>query len=89
MKITDFNEYKLRLDDVLNNVKFIEEEENYIKKLAKPKTEKEKKADEAKKLEREAKKKAYLEKKALQLEQTKKKAEEDRMFIYRDKFINI
>lgn len=64
-------------------MKFIEDEENYIKKLAapkKPKTEKEKQLDKQKEKEREAKKKAYLERKALQLEQNRKKAEENRMY---------
>jgi len=76
--ITDFETYKKNFEEVLNSAKFIEGEENKIKKLAapkKPKTE----AEKEKEKEREARKKAYLERKALQLEENKKKAEEDRM----------
>jgi len=70
---------------LLNNLKFIEEEENEIKKRSlpkKPKSEKDQKLDKEREKEREAQKKAYLERKALIIEQKKIKADEDRMFIY-------
>ena len=79
--ITDFDTYIKRFEEVIINVKFFEDEENYIIKLAapkKPKTEK----DKEKEKQREAKKKEYLERKKLQLEQTKKKADEDRMYLF-------
>ena len=67
----------------MNNLKFISEEEDEIKKRSlpkKPRPEKDKKLDKEKEKEREAKKKAYLERKALIIEQNKIKADEDRMY---------
>lgn len=84
-RIENLEVYKNHLEGVLNSLKFIEDEENLIRKHAepkKPKSENEKKLDKEKEKEREAKKKAYQERKALQIEQTKKKADEDRMYFY-------
>lgn len=80
--ITDIDIYINKLADVINSLKFIEEEENLVKKMAspkKPKTAEEKEKEKERQKEREARKKAYMERKAQQIEQNRKKAEEDRM----------